>query len=529
MKTTITAHCRIITPMMAAGADQQQFEIRASEVKAALRFWWRVFQPLEKQELFKAEKKLFGSTEGASPFRLSATCELTDRDLWKPGQVHNWGKGIQYVFFATNIQYQSARSAKGNIQARPERQAQLKGPADNGRAVAKPEEKGGPQRRFTLRLRPDRLSPKATGDLLCALWLLENLGGLGGRTRRGAGCFEIEELKIGESSWNAMGEDAKAYGEVPSFSLRPDQTSRSFIDEGVKIIQRRWGNGFAGTISDHTSFYNPGKELLVLSSSRNSARDVLDQIGLWFKAYCHKNPLSEAQKLHGALEGAITPPVSFNLSKAARGLPINYNFSGTRGKYRATFDDAGNEGRRSSPLLISCHERGSRGYAVVCHFPAQLLPPGKDLQLKLTPPGRAWTGVLPSPNQDFIKKMLHQSRTNQRGEEIASLCNSLGEWCDAVTPQAGTTGTRRQKDAEKKLPSPNLTPDAKRLVRDINGMRTMNNFGVKKILMDLEKIQADDEKGASKAAMALKAKLLEKDHSLWKNYQKSIESYFEKE
>ena len=66
----IVARCKIVTPMLSAGADQQEFEIRATEIKAALRFWWRAFQPWEPQRLFEEEAKLFGSTDHASCFNV---------------------------------------------------------------------------------------------------------------------------------------------------------------------------------------------------------------------------------------------------------------------------------------------------------------------------------------------------------------------------------------------------------------------------------------------------------------------------
>lgn len=97
----ISARCKIVTPMLSSGADQQEFEIRSTSVKSGLRFWWRAFQPDEGQTLYKKEEQLFGSTELACPFSIFVKPDKSTFEYWKPGDsVGEWGEGLGYIFFS---------------------------------------------------------------------------------------------------------------------------------------------------------------------------------------------------------------------------------------------------------------------------------------------------------------------------------------------------------------------------------------------------------------------------------------------
>lgn len=82
----ITARCRTVTPMLSSGADQSKFEIRAAEVKAGLRFWWRAFHCGEFQRAMDEEK---GKIPGKERIRSESywkvptylDCRLIDLDF----------------------------------------------------------------------------------------------------------------------------------------------------------------------------------------------------------------------------------------------------------------------------------------------------------------------------------------------------------------------------------------------------------------------------------------------------------------
>jgi len=77
--------CEIITPMFMYGADKNILELRPSEFKGMLRFWWRAIKAEDKiEELKKEEAKIFGGTEqgeGRSRVRIK-TYPLKIKEGW---------------------------------------------------------------------------------------------------------------------------------------------------------------------------------------------------------------------------------------------------------------------------------------------------------------------------------------------------------------------------------------------------------------------------------------------------------------
>ncbi len=73
MKET-TLSCEIITPMFMAGADGKIPELRPSEFKGMMRFWWRAVKAEDDiEKLKKEEAKIFGGTgegEGKSKVKI---------------------------------------------------------------------------------------------------------------------------------------------------------------------------------------------------------------------------------------------------------------------------------------------------------------------------------------------------------------------------------------------------------------------------------------------------------------------------
>ena len=63
----LTLKCRLITPMFMAGADIREPELRPSEFKGMMRFWWRAIKAENDIETLKKEEiKIFGGT-GENP------------------------------------------------------------------------------------------------------------------------------------------------------------------------------------------------------------------------------------------------------------------------------------------------------------------------------------------------------------------------------------------------------------------------------------------------------------------------------
>ena len=423
----ISVSCKIITPMLASGANQQEFEIRATEIKSALRFWWRAFHPYNGKELFEKESEIFGNTHKKAAFQLFVTQDKIE--TYDIGEAHGWGEGVQYCLYPIN---QLAKQKNGRI-VEP---ARIKSEKKGGRSLAKPTKDVA----FTIYFifYKDKNNTiedfiRVIEDIICALWLLVNLGGIGGRTRRGAGCVEI--VKIKPEMDEKMDLDWQLLDNL--FNYKKYDSSINFIAAGLEIMRNRWFDpNKTYEIPDYTAFRPGQSQIYVCSDPRTGkgtcAMKAMDSVGLGMKSFRYINPYHEAKEMHEAVNGGKMP--AFNiLEKAQMGLPIIYNF-----RDRERFDKGGppkrgnqyetKDVRRASPLLISCHCFKGIPYAVLCIFPAPILPKGKKIQLKAKDSRKNFHVDPPSPDQfDYMANLVYEG--DERHDPIGSNFNQIIQVC----------------------------------------------------------------------------------------------------
>lgn len=81
-------NCKIITPMFMTGADGKTPELRPSEFKGMMRFWWRAVKAEDDiKKLRKEEAEIFGGTgegEGKSKVRIIITSSALRNDEYFP-------------------------------------------------------------------------------------------------------------------------------------------------------------------------------------------------------------------------------------------------------------------------------------------------------------------------------------------------------------------------------------------------------------------------------------------------------------
>lgn len=428
---TLKVHCKSLTPMLAAGAEPTtRFELRAPSVKGALRFWWRAFHAYDSEaDLFEEESKLFGgqrrNTSGSDKWEPQAGAFRMDVFHAEPPQKFNpgrggppdklnlgddvsseWGDGVCYCFFPI-------LSAK-TIQKK--NHYWIHNIKKGGKPVVQPG--------FSFELRffvPDG-NQEVLAEVLRALWLLMNFGGLGGRSRRGAGSFTIEEFDPTLETFKL--------NDLPPFNHDSFKTPRAYLAAGLKIILDKWG--FIRkpySLPDYTGFRLGHSEIRIFRDPKigkgSGALKVMDAIGRKMKAFRDTNPHDEAEQMHHALTGeaGYKVPSFAVLQKAQLGLPIIYNFRG-RGRFAGggppdrnlnyeakgvTYNEEPDKNkdaqRRASPLLISCHEFKDTPYAVICHFPAPILPKGQRIWLKSKPGGHDHYPQAPT-GYDYVDKLV---------------------------------------------------------------------------------------------------------------------------
>ncbi len=399
---TLTVDCQTETPLLSGGADPAHIlELRAPGVKGALRFWWRAFHNATgNRQLYEHESRLFGGRiQGPnntwqslrSVFRLDVLYSRRHMPLFRPGEDPQWGDGIRYFLFPILRNPNIAQRHQG------------------GRPALR--EGFRFRLRFTLANTPGM--PSHLGDLLRSLWLLAYLGGLGGRSRRGAGSFRILSFN---PSIDSLISFYKLKDVPPFFYQNRYPSVGHFVSAGLTAVRTAWGMPPTSPPTTlplpHYTAFRPGQSLVwVFSEPREGnhagAMKAMDALGLRMKAFRQVHPLSEAQAMHTAHHSnPPAPPALTCHEKAQMGLPIIYNFRG-RGRFNAggaptefgAYTAQGivynpvtghadrnhpdNATRRASPLFLSCHALpDGTGYAVVSYLPAPLLPAGQHVWLK---------------------------------------------------------------------------------------------------------------------------------------------------
>ncbi len=177
----------LITPMFGGGVEPRvndpSFPIRPTAIRGQLRFWWRATrgrQFADALALWLREEEIFGSTRFPSPVRVTVALDpKTPPEFVDAGKVDR----AKYVLFApferllceglkftVTVTWLSVEPLSRQRRALNVQLAKAKQP-----------------------LLPAEVAD-ITDDLRDAVWAWVNLGGLGGRTRRGCGSLRCQEL-----------------------------------------------------------------------------------------------------------------------------------------------------------------------------------------------------------------------------------------------------------------------------------------------------------------------------------------------
>ncbi len=365
MKVTLET----VTPLFLAGAHPRgEPEFRAASLRGALRFWLRALLGgmLGIEDLREAESAVFGSTKGASPLVIRLTGQssngnfATYSDITKDSQGKD-SQGVAYLFFA-------ARATK---QEKKERKAIP----------------SGSRLQLTIAERvpyADRLQqiwPKA----YAALWLLTHLGGLGTRSRRGAGSLQAIAVKH-------EGEPLEGLPPLTVAATSPAELCEELKSGLAQLRRKALGNPaqVARQSDDLPSFdvIHPGvSDIWVLEKPFGDWQTAVAAVGDAMRDFrTRREP--DYSLVKSALQGndkRKPGTVHQPIRRAAFGLPIVFHFRSLGGN-KATLQGDKHD-RRASPLLVRVTKLANGQCAVVLTlFRTELLPDSGPLKLTLEPP-----------------------------------------------------------------------------------------------------------------------------------------------
>ena len=380
-----------VTPMFLGGADMENGvpEFRAASIKGLLRYWYRAIYP---KAMSADEDRIFGSTDGRSPFRLKT--DLIEPKYGEKGDLWE-GTSIAYLGY-------------GLLKIREKKTWTQRKYFHTGS-------------KFRLSFRFPPSSPKNDKIfILRAFWALSMLGGLGSRSRRGFGSYKITSCNY-------------SMPEVPPFTFADQHTFAKALKEFVNLIKyTTYDTKDDRNVPTHTCFSSKtsiviqpvpyGHRLKATSGSLfmqgNMAMAALEDFALHLKNYRSakvKAPkyIEDHDLMLHYLENGQTPESA--PKRAAFGLPHNYFFSSTKMSGNVDLMDNDGKGRRGSPLFI--HVQGfsdNSACGVFTFLPATLIPPTK--KIRISGRGRPTVDV-PPPDFSAVRHYM-DDLINEGGERI---------------------------------------------------------------------------------------------------------------
>ncbi|MDQ2805471.1 MAG: type III-B CRISPR module RAMP protein Cmr1 [Chloroflexota bacterium] len=391
----VTVRLQVVTPLFMGGAHPrgEPPELRAQSVRGALRWWLRAllggcgwagpdFQDTE--VLWQEEAKVFGSAAaesgGASPVVVRVSDIKAGIDTIQ--KTNQRGNGQDYLLYG--MHEQSTRD-RDNYQA-----------ARRYYTTATS---------FTLHfdVRPGAKNGEEALHQVCtSLWLLVSLGGLGSRSRRGAGCLDVVELAKG---WPA---------DLPPIfdPTSSPSTLQLKLEQGLTQIRSTLGaesfSPLPGVVSPFTLLHPALFEVYVLDKTWGTWQQAMDAVGQAFAGT--RMSLSPDMKVVADFLQSGTVP--WQIHRAVLGLPLPFYFTnlGIQRKVKATVNGSKHD-RSASPLTFHFTRLKNRSLCVLLTASHQrLLPDGEDLTISSG--GRTGrTASLPVPGTIVFDRLLSDVKT----------------------------------------------------------------------------------------------------------------------
>jgi len=323
----IILKCKTITPLFMAGSDAKTPELRPSEFKGMMRYWWRAIQSESNiQKLRKKESEIFGGSgdkEGKSTIIISVYPQPRDfgSNLQQENQL-NWNfnrqtrrleglhQGIGYLFYSL-------------VQRNRERK------------YIKPD--------FEFHLEISSYNLDSFKHATNALWAAIYLGGFGSRSRRGAGSIEVRSIESNTS----IDVDFR----IPQGNN--SSAIKQYLEKNIKKILNKNNNPIIYPSLNQS-------KILILEPSDNW-KDALNKIGTIYAEFRYKNKNKIFEM------GAFGMPIIHSNSNIKI---VPYELVGNRSKKISE--------RMASPLIIKLIRYENKIYPIITKMSIPKIFVGKE-------------------------------------------------------------------------------------------------------------------------------------------------------
>ncbi len=275
----------LVTPAFIGGAEPRgKPEFRIPSLRGALRYWWRALFGAGVEDwttLLQKESELFGSTKKASAVQLHL---LSQNDA----QVLDYSAIIPHDFSSVNYLWFSAKKRS---------------------AIA-----AGSQYQIAITFRHQ--DPELQNQFYAALWLLTRLGGIGTRSRRGAGGIQVVDIQSSSQLSN-----------LPPLPIRAT-TVEQFGKELQSGIQQLRRNVSTNTLPSQPTFHllHPEfAEICLINCSFSSWQEALNFIGFSLQDF-RKSEFSKDARIVSDIILQRDEHPNETIERAVFGLPLPFFF-----------------------------------------------------------------------------------------------------------------------------------------------------------------------------------------------------------
>jgi len=332
----LTLTCKVITPMFMSGADGNTPELRPSEFKGMMRFWWRAIKADNNIERLRyKEAEIFGGTEEGG--------QKSKINIWIYPQPNEKkiGKNIKNDFKLDWNFDKKTNSLTGNNAGI----GYLLYSTVNRKEVKyiKPD--------FQFNIQISSYDEYAFKNAIASLWIAIYLGGFGKRSRRGGG--NISVLK-------AEGESYGLSFILPNISNKTNLKKQ--LEDNLKITFS-FINSFIKKENAQTEYPNLKDARIVILDPKESWYEALNIIGRLFKDFREKNKFD-----------------IFNMG--AFGMPIMHNKHRVRIVPYSKNNEKRLSERMASPLIIKLIRADNNYFPILIKLSTTLPLAGKEEKTK---------------------------------------------------------------------------------------------------------------------------------------------------
>ncbi|SET12871.1 type III-B CRISPR module RAMP protein Cmr1 [Anaerobranca gottschalkii] len=341
---------RSITPILMYGANKSKPELRATEFKGLMRFWWRAIKASDDIEALKKEEiNIFGGITDTKGIKSKVKIFLDS----KPGSDSIKNNLQEILRNNNNLAQDKIKSIEYLLYSA---------------VINKYKPKlFGPNTQFDLII--NSRCENAFKHAIAALWVLIFFGGVGSRSRRGGGNLYVEKVQ----------------GETYGLHFIPQANSSeelaTWLKENFTIIKKI----ISPSHKSCTSYSNLNFSRFIVSSNNfDSFQEAMADIGARYKDFRfeHKNSIS-----------------SGNL-----GLPVVHGI-----RIKKISKVIGKKGdiefcRRASPLILKILNSQGKYYWMALRLTGEFLPKGAQL---------VWGNNYSKPSEENLDKFWNSlKKTN---------------------------------------------------------------------------------------------------------------------